>query len=333
MANITDVAKKSGVCIATVTKILNNQGNVREKNRQKVLDAMKELEYSPNAAARALSNGKTNIIGVIIRSLTDPYWAELVEDIEQVALDFGYLIVLAMVNDQDSNSEKRWVKIFTEGRTDGMLLISPLKGADYLTDLQKNNFPTVLLDNNESEITMPAIVVDDVHGGYIAVKYLIECGHTEIGCIVGEYKLHSSKARLEGYKKAMKECGIDIREDLIGFCEYNFDASYQIAHEWLSRGKRPTAIFAYDDIMAMAAVNAARNLKLSIPEDLSIIGYDDGPVCSWVIPKMSSVRQPIQKIIKEAVTMLVKYIDGNPPLNKIEYILPELIVRGSVRKI
>lgn len=330
--NIADVAQKSGVCITTVSRVLNNHGKVREGNRQKVLAAIKEMGYNPNAAARALSKGRTYTIGVIVRTLNDSYWADLVEKIEQAALDKGYLLVLAVVNDHDYNMEKRWVKIFSEGRTDGILLISPMKEAEYLMDLRSSNFPVVLLDNSESEIRMPSIAVDDVKGGYLAVKHLIDNGHKRIGHIVGLLKYQAPKDRLEGYKLALTDAGIRISENLIGYSEYDFDNTYRITCEWLSRNERPTAIFAFDDIMAMAVMNAARSLNLSISKDLSIIGYDDGPICSWIVPKLTSVRQPVKQIAEEAVDMLVKYIENKPPRSKTIYVQPELIVRDSVSK-
>lgn len=331
--NIADVAKKSGVCITTVSRVLNNNGKVRESNRQKVLTAIKEMGYNPNAAARALSKGKTYTLGVIIRTLNDFYWADLVEKIEQAALDKGYLMVLAVVNDRDCNMEKRWVKVFSEGRTDGILLISPMKEAEYLMDLQISNFPVVLLDNNESDIRMPSVAVDDVKGGYLAVKHLIDNGHTAIGHIAGSIKYQAAINRIEGYKTALKEAGIQIRDDLIGYSEYDFNTAYKISREWLSGKDRPSAIFAFDDSMAMAVINAAKSLNLSIPDDLSIVGYDDGPVCSWIVPKMTSVRQQVKQMAEEAVGMLVRYIQSKPPRCKTVNVQPELIVRDSVRKV
>jgi DNA-binding LacI/PurR family transcriptional regulator len=326
---IADVAEKAGVCITTVSRVLNNNTQVRESNRQKVLQTIQALGYNPNAAARALSKGTKDTLGVIIRTLNDPYWADLVEKIEQEALERGYLVVLAVVNDRDFSMEKRWAKIFSEGRTDGMILVSPQKEADYIMDLRESNFPVVIVDNNSGNIDMPSVVVDNVEGGRLATAHLLALGHTRIGHLVGRTEYSAARDRMAGYRLAHTEAGLDVRQDLVRYCNYDFGDAQRIAREWLSSSERPTAVFAFDDVMAIAVMNAAQSLRMTIPGDLSVVGFDDGPVCKWLMPPLTSVRQPSQEVAKEAVNIVFRYIQKRPPRQKVLTVSPTLVVRES----
>ena len=330
---IADVAKKAGVCITTVSRVLNNHTQVRQANREKVLQAIKELGYNPNAAARALSKGTNETLGVVIRTLNDPYWADLVERIEQAALDNGYLVVLAVVNDKDFNMEKRWARIFSEGRTDGMILVSPQKEADYLMDLKESDFPVVLVDNNRGDWDLPSVVVDNVEGGRLATRHLLDLGHTRIAHIVGRTEYSAARDRLEGYRAAYEEVGVAVPEDLVGYGNYDFQEAQRITTEWLSLRERPTAIFAFDDVMAMAVMNAARSLGVGIPEELSLVGFDDSPVCDWLLPPLTSVRQPAEAMAEQAVSTVLRYIKNRPPRQKVCVVSPRLTVRQSTRRL
>ncbi|HBE78795.1 MAG TPA: LacI family transcriptional regulator [Firmicutes bacterium] len=328
--NIVDVANKAGVCITTVSRVLNNNGQVRESNRLKVNQAIAELGYNRNAAARTLVRGKSETLGIVVPTLNDPFWADLVTQIEHAAFDHGYLVVLALTTDNnDEVIEKRWIKVFSEGRVDGIFLIAPGYESDYISELRIRNFPFVLLDNNQNTLKMPSIIVDNTEGGYLATRHLIELGHKRIGHIAGNLKHQSARERLQGYYKALNQFDLAVDEHLIGQGNFAVKEAFRIATEWLSQKQRPTAIFAADDTMALACLEAARRLNLEIPRDLSIIGYDDSSICSVVTPCLSTIKQPTSAMASEAVQLLLKYLENKTPRNKTVIISPELIVRES----
>ncbi|TCL76298.1 LacI family transcriptional regulator [Hydrogenispora ethanolica] len=332
--NIQDVALKAGVCITTVSRVLNQNGRVRESNRQKVLRAIEELGYNPNAAARTLAKGKTEVLGVILPTLNDPFWADLVTAIEQAAFDEGYLVVLALTLDNsDEVIEKHWVKIFSEGRVDGILLVAPEYETDYITELRNRNFPLVLLDNNVNNLKVPSVVVDNLKGGTMATEHLLGLGHTRIGHIAGDLKYQSARERLQGFREAMSRAGVAVRQDWVREGDFHFEKAFQIAGAWLEQPDRPTAIFAADDDMAAAVMEAARELQLKLPDDLSIVGYDDSPFGSRVRPRLTTVRQPARAMAREAVQLLLRYMAAKPPRAKTVVIAPELIVRESARRL
>ena len=332
--NIQDVAVKAGVCVTTVSLVLNNNGRVRESNRQKVLQAIADLGYNPNAAARTLAKGKTEVLGIILPTLNDPFWADLVTAIERAAFEEGYLVALALTLDNsDEVIKKLWVKLFSESRVDGIMVIAPEYETDYISELRSRDFPLVLLDNNENNLKVPSVVVDNLKGGYLATRHLIELGHTRIGHIVGDLKYQSARGRLQGFRNAMNQAGLAIREEWVCEGGFHFERAFRIASEWLTRPERPTAIFAADDDMASGLVEAARQLHLKLPEDLSIVGYDDSPFCSRVLPRLTTVRQPAAAMAKEAVQLLLRYIAAKPPRTKTAVIAPELIVRESTQRI
>jgi LacI family transcriptional regulator len=332
--NIHDVALKAGVCITTVSRVLNHNGRVRESNRQKVLRAIEELGYNPNAAARTLAKGKTEVLGVILPTLNDPFWADLVTAIEQAAFEEGYLVVLALTLDNsDEVIEKHWVKIFSEGRVDGILLVAPEYETDYITELRNRNFPLVLLDNNVNNLKVPSVVVDNLKGGTMATEHLLGLGHTRIGHIAGDLKYQSARERLQGFREAMSRAGVAVRQDWVGEGDFHFEKAFQIAGAWLERPDRPTAIFAADDDMAAAVMEAARELQLKLPDDLSIVGYDDSPFGSRVRPRLTTVRQPARAMAGEAVQLLLRYMAAKPPRAKTVVIAPELIVRESALRL
>jgi LacI family transcriptional regulator, galactose operon repressor len=328
--NIVDVANKAGVCITTVSRVLNNNNQVRESNRRKVCQAITELGYNRNAAARTLVRGKSETFGIIVPTLNDPFWADLVTQIEHASFGEGYLVVLALTTDNnDEVIEKRWIKVFSEGRVDGLFLIAPGHEIDYISELRIRNFPFVLLDNNQNNSKMPSIIVDNTEGGYLATKHLIELGHRRIGHIAGNLKHQSARDRLQGYYKALKQFNLEVDDQLIGHGNFVVKEAFRIATEWLSQKQRPTAIFAADDTMALASLEAARRLNFEIPRDLSIIGYDDSPICTAITPCLSTIKQPTAAMAREAVQLLLRYIENKTPRNKTVVISPELIVRES----
>ncbi|MFF2889065.1 LacI family DNA-binding transcriptional regulator [Paenibacillus sp. NPDC057967] len=329
--NIFDVARKSGLSVVTVSRVINNAGTVREKNRLKVLHAMKELGYSPSAAARSLARGKTGVIGIAIMTLNDSFLDAVVKEINDKMAEHHYLLAL-FISQEDENDMHN--AIFQEDRVDGMIVLSPINEERYEQELTRKNIPYVLVDNQQENSLAPSVQVDNFRGGYEATRHLIDLGHISIAHICGSDSFLSSKERVRGYKEAMKEAGLEPRIE-----QGNFDipSGYEIAERWIKSGSLPTAVFAGDDMMAFGVMDALKNNGLRIPDDVSVVGYDDQLFATQLRPLLTTVRQPVESIGAQAIELLLKQIGSKEEHqhDAVEHIKlqPELIVRESTRRL
>ncbi len=324
--SIFDVAQKSGLSVVTVSRVINNAGTVREKNRIKVLQAMKDLGYSPSAAARSLARGKTGVIGIAIMTLNDSFLDAVVKEINDKLSEYHYLLALFVSHEGESSLHNA---MFQENRVDGMIVLSPIDEERYEQELTRKNIPYVLVDNQQHLSRSSSIQVDNFTGGYEATKHLIDLGHASIAHICGPESFLSSRERVRGYHAAMQEAGLFPRMEQGGF---DISSGYEIAERWLQSGDMPTAVFAADDMMALGVMDALKNNGIRIPDDVSVVGYDDQLFATQFRPWLTTVRQPVEEIGAQAVELLLRQIehpeDGEyaPEHFKLQ---PELIVRES----
>ena len=329
--NIYDVAKKAGVSVVTVSRVLNNSGNVREKNIKKVMDAAKELDYKPNAAARSLARGTTGMIGLVLPSAEDSFMSRIMQSAERVLREKGMFLVVAFAAEGEDLSESNCVKLFMEDRVDGIMLMSPVSDETYIMELKKRNFPFVLLDQHHTDIQVPSVTVDNFYGGYQAAMSLIKGGAVRVAHISGTEVYESSRERLNGYVKALEDSNIPIDERLIIRGNYNVKSGYDAAAEWFKKGIFPDGIFAADDNAAFGVIDAAREFGLKIPDDIAVIGYDDHPFASMLHPGLSTVRQPSEELCESGVELLLDIINGRVKRNSTITIKPQLILRETTR--
>jgi len=322
--SIYDVAKKSGLSVVTVSRVINNADSVREKNRIKVLEAMKELDYRPNAAARSLARGKTGIIGLSITTLQDMFLDAVVKEVNDRLAEKGYFLALSVATE---GSETGLNSLFQEDRVDGVIVLSPIQEEQHVADLKKKNIPFVLLDNQRKHSAVSSVLVDNFKGGYEATKHLIDLGHTRIAHIRGMEPFLSSAERERGFLLAMKEAG--LAPHAIEQGEFSIASGYRIASRWIEQGTLPTAVFAADDYMAFGVVDAFKNEGIKIPRDVSVVGYDDHPFTSEFQPGLTTVRQPAEKMGAQGVDILLKLIEGASKRSVTVQLEPELIVRES----
>lgn len=329
--NIFDVAQKSGLSVVTVSRVINNAGTVREKNRIKVLHAMQELGYSPSAAARSLARGKTGVIGVAITTLNDSFLDAVVKEINDKMAEHHYLMALFISKEdvQDLNNA-----IFHEDRVDGMIVLSPINEERYEQELTSKKIPFVLVDNQKDNSLAPSVQVDNFRGGYEATKHLIDLGHVSIAHICGPSSFLSSKERVRGYQEAMLEAGLECR---IEHGNFDIPSGYEIAERWIKSGNLPTAVFTGDDMMAFGVMDALKNCGFRIPEDLSVVGYDDQLFATQLRPWLTTVRQPVESIGSKAIELLLKQIRSKEDMcdDEVKHIKlqPELMIRDSTRAV
>ena len=327
--SIYDIAKKCGLSVVTVSRVLNNYPNVRENNRLKVEAAMKELDYRPNAAARSLSSGKTGMIALVVPHLNDAFMTQVMCSVEKSLKESGiFMVVTAAANYTDFTGSIS-AKLFMEGRVDGILILTPVYDAGYILELKKRSVPCVLLDQHHTDIQIPTVTVDNFYGGYEATSCLIKGGAKQIAHISGSDIYESSNERTRGYLKALEDNGFNISEEFLVKGDFSVECGYGAMMKWHDEGKFPDAVFAADDNTAFGVLDAARELGISVPDDISIIGYDDHPFGSLLHPKLSTVRQPSEEIGRSGVQMLLDIIQKKPRRISRVVIKPSVILRDT----
>lgn len=333
--NIKDVAKKAGVSTATVSRVLRDYPGVREITRKKVLKAVLDLNYEPNAVARSLRQEKTYTIGVVVGNVLSQFYSVIAKSVEDVANKSGYNVILCN-GDDNPEKELRYLKVLKANRVDGIILTPTGKNADYVNWLIDSGTKIVLLDRLIDGVECDAVLVDNENGAYKAVKYLIDQGYGKIGIINGYIDRTTGKGRLDGYLKALKEANIPIDESLIKIGNFKKRSGIDLTRELLESSNRPEAIFVTNLDMTLGALITIKEMKIRIPEDLGVVGFDDSEWAQILDPPITTVSQPVYSLGSTAAEMLVKNIENkekrvdNMPL-KIT-LNTSLTIRNSTKK-
>jgi LacI family transcriptional regulator len=325
---IYDVAHEAGVSDATVSRVLNNKDNVREPTRERVLRAAEKLGYVANVQARILAGGKSNIIGLLVPGLDTAYIAEIVRGIDIELSQAGYEMIVYTTR-RRSSDEAGYLQYIANSLSEGLLLVVPLLSPEYLKVLISLEYPYVLIDAIDETDHSFSVVAMNEQGAYNATKYLIELGHDRIAFIQGILELHTNKARLNGYLAALRDHNVPVYQEYIVNGDFLQSSGYDQTQDLLSLPVPPTAVFAANDVMALGAMDAIRIRGLEIPEDISVIGFDDIPQAFTTHPKLTTVRQPLEEMGRLGVKLLLEQI-GNPDcLPQPVTVATELIIRDS----
>lgn len=328
---IYDVAKKAGVSIATVSRVLNNSSSVSEKTRQRVKKAIEEMNYTPNVIASALTKKSTLTLGLLIPDISNPFFSELARGVEDASSDFGFNIMMCNT-DYILNKEATYISLLKQKSIDGFIISSAHYNDQNVISLLKDNIPLVLLgrDIDDSE-TMPvdSVVSDNVKGGYIATKHLIDLGHKEIGCILGPPSIKVNLERKKGYLKAMKEANLKVNPDFIGYGDFKVEFGYKKTLEIYESPYKPTAIFAANDLTAIGAIRALKKYGLRVPQDVSVVGYDNTMLAEMLDPPLTTINQQMRKMGYHATELLIKRIKGERSAGKKVVFDIDLVVRKS----
>lgn len=328
---IKDIAKLANVSITTVSRVINEKSEgIGEATRQRVLDIIKELDYRPNSIARSMVTKKTKTIGLIIPDIRNPFFPELVRGVEDLASQSEYSIFLCNT-DGDITRETEYIRLMKEKNVDGIIYACTYGtlSKPFAEIIQMNTTPVVLIDRGLGDKKFSGVFIDNENAGYIATKHLLELSHSNIGCITGPSHIQNSQDRLRGYLKALTEAELPIDEQVIVSGEYQMEGGYQAAKTLLA-GKQVTAIFAFNDLMAFGVYQAAAEMGIKIPDELSVVGFDNLKFNELLHPKLTTIDQPVYEIGAQAIRMLLKRIvAGKKARNKTVYLEPRLIVRGS----
>jgi len=332
---IYDVAKKAGVSPSTVSRVMNIPEIVAEHTRQKVMNAVKELAYIPNMMAANMPRRRTNYIGLIIPDITNIFFSNLVRGVQDVCEKHGYS-VLVVNSDDSQEKEGRYLKLLYSRRVDGVILtVAGYREEEFpkeeLSLLKKMNI--VLIDREINGMKTPIVKVNNFAGSYSAVKYLLSMGHKKIMYIAGIEGTKTNQERKKGYLTALKEANISWQEEIVA--DFRLDTAYQkIIHHWpefKNSNHLPSAIFAANDLMAIGTLKAFAQLKVQVPQEVSIIGFDNIAFSDCTNPPLTTINQPTYLMGRKAVETLLLLIDKKKIKKSIE-LKTELVERGSVSR-
>lgn len=323
-----EVAERAGVSVAVVSYVVNNGPRpVSPETQAKVEKAIEELGYYPNELARSLSRQQTATIGLIIPSLLNPVYAEIAESLQRVCMAAGYLVMLGGT-ERDPNKEVEFAKLLRAKQVDGVVILPSESPQAVLAPLQEAHIPTVVLEHDLPDIY--CIAIDDRHGGRLATQHLLSLGHRRIGLIKRQPTSALSTLRVVGYRDTLADAGISFDPALVVESQAGQAAGYAAMQQLLALLNPPTAVFTHNDVLAMGAMRAIHDAGLAVPDDISVVGYDDTITATYLNPALTTVKFPIAEMGRRAGQIILKLAqnEGNLPAQTIT--LPvELIVRAS----
>ncbi|USK92437.1 LacI family DNA-binding transcriptional regulator [Rossellomorea marisflavi] len=326
---IYDVAKEAGVSIATVSKVINNTGRISEKTRKKVTKIMGDLEYQPSSVAAALTGKRTFTIGVLVPDIANPFFAEIARALENNARKSGYTIILCST-DYQKEREQDYFDLLMKKQVDGMIIATEPKELQKFKNLESRGIPYIMFSFDHLELDSHVVTTDDVKGGYLAGRYLLDHGHRH-AAVITELQRASGKLRLEGFKRAFGAAGIELDPDSVINSKSTFEDAKKAARKILKKENRPSAVFASTDLIAAIFINEARKAGVSIPGDMSIIGFDNTIYAEIADPGLTTIAQPIPELASYAIEQLMKSIkDPDSPAHRIT-LAPHLVERDSVK--
>jgi LacI family transcriptional regulator len=327
---LADVAKRAGVSMKTVSRVVNNEDPVALSTRNKVMAAIEELGYVPNVWAQRLARGYSGLVGLLMHDATPAYIMNVMNGLMDVGDATGYRISLYRFDVSDPRQVGQIVGMAAQHRVEGLVFTPPCDNSkELVSELQQLKFPFVQLTPHERCNNCLWVAATDEQGSYEATWHLLHLGHKRIGSILGNRDHIASWDRLNGYRRALQEAGLQPEENLIRQGNWEFESGLECAEELLSLAEPPTAVLAGNDDSAAGVLQAAWERGLNCPADLSIVGFDDVPLARQVSPPLTTVRQPIYEIATTAMSMLVeKAIPGLPVEEAVE-VPTELIVRHS----
>jgi len=330
LSTIRDVAKRARVSIATVSRVVSSSSHkVNDETRSKILKAVKQLDYRPNALAQGLIMKKSMTIGVIIPDISNPYYAEIVRGIQDGAEQCGYAVVLQNT-DRKRERISKCIQVLRDKQVDGVIFSGGrIQGDEILSSLKEITGRAVVIGRHEVE--SPAVRVDNVGGATQAVQHLIGLGHEQIGFIRGPKTSTSIIDRFHGYRGALEQSGCRYEKNWVKQGNLTPESGYQAAKEILSVKTRPTAILACNDLMAFGVVHAAKSLGLRVPEDLSVIGFDNIPLSSYFDPPLTTVEIPMYRVGMATMQMLADLLSGRN-VEHLRLFKTNLIARESTGK-
>jgi LacI family transcriptional regulator len=331
---IKDVAKIAGVSITTVSRVVNNKPEgISPEKRKYILEIIKETGYRPNGLARGLVTKRTSTIGLMISDISNPLYPLMARGVEDAAQTNNYNVILCNTYWKPER-ERHYISVLKEKGVDGIILaISNGTDIDYLNEIIDGTIPVVLFDEPIVKEDVYGVFVDNRKGGYLATNHLIEYGHKRIACLIGPYSTISSIERLEGYKNALADSNIDYNPGLIMSGEYNEETGFKYMNDIIKSKLRVSAVFAASDNIALGVYKAIKTHGYRIPDDFSVVGFDDVYSTNLIEPSLTDIVQPTYEMGQKAIEIMIKLLNGVKPRKKTVIFEPTMMIRESTKKI
>lgn len=327
-ATIRDVATRAGVSVTTVSHVLNATRRVLPETEARVREAVDALGYRTNAVARSMRHGQTYTVGIVQPDIANPFFADLTRALEDVMFANGYSAIICNT-DRDPTKEARYLDVLMSKQVDGLILISAGDSPDHLRAVTLGGPPTVLVDRDFEELGMSTVMVDDFDGGYQAGHHLLGLGHRAMSVIGGPDRLRPSARRLDGFRVALAEAGVDLPPEAIVQGDFRAVSGYRAMRGLLNSENAVQAVFAENDLMALGAIRAVHDAGLRVPRDVSVMGFDDIAVCQSLSPMLTTIRQPIDAIAATTHRLLFDRMRDAEVAPERVMLPVELVVRDS----
>ena len=329
MVNIKEVAKAAGVSPSTVSRVLTGRIPVNEDTRGRVLVAVEKMNYQPNACAQGLKGGRLHTIGLVIPNIRNLVFPAAIRGIEDTAEQNGYTVVLCNT-DEDATKEKIYIDSLRRRLIDGFIFSTARPGHEYLLDLPAEGVPVVFFIR-QLGFSVTTVVLDNEGGGYQATRYMLSRGMRKIALINGTLDLPLYQHRYDGYKRALLEAGMEEPSGMVIHAANGWDDGYQVMKEMLDQKNIPDAVFATSDPKAMGVIRAIRDVGLRVPQDISVMGFDNLDFAALLDPPLTTVAQPFYEMGVQACRRLIQLIEKGPGVKAEIDVLPaKLVIRKSV---
>lgn len=327
-ATMKDVAARANVSTATVSRALMNPDKVSQHTRHLVEQAALEVGYLPHSLGRSIKRHESRTLLAIVPDICDPFFSEIIRGIEVTAASHGYLVLIGDCAHQNQQ-EKTFLDLIITKQIDGMLLLGSRLPFGASKEEQRNLPPIVMANEFAPELELPTVHIDNLTAAFNAVSYLQKLGHKRIACIAGPEEMPHCHYRLQGYVQALRRNGIEVDPYYIARGNFTFEAGAEAVEQLMTRPQPPTAIFCHTDVMALGAISGAKRRGLRVPEDLSIMGFDDIALSKFCDPPLTTVAQPRFNIGKEAMLLLLDQLQGQIVSNGSRLLDCVLVERGS----
>ncbi len=331
MATIKDVARLAGVSTTTVSHVINKTRFVAEATQEKVLEAVKELNYAPSAVARSLKCNTTRTIGMLVTQSTNLFFSEVIDGVESYCYRQGYTLILCNTGGI-YEKQRDYIRMLAEKRVDGILVMC----SDLTQELSEmleshSDIPKVIMDWGPEASKADKIIDNSELGGYLATKYLTDRGHKDIACLSGHLNKLACQERIAGFRRAMAEANYPVEENWILEGNFECDTAVLAADKIIAMDKKPTAVFCFNDTMALGLMSRLQQRGIRVPEDMSVIGYDNIELAEYFSPPLTTVHQPKRRVGKNAFEILLERIKDKEHERRIFEMHPEIVERDTVR--
>ena len=333
-STMKDLSRENGLGLATISKYFNG-GTVREKNRVLIEAAVKKLHYVPNEVARSLKTQQTRVVGVVIPELSNAFITSIISSMEDILRKHDYAVIVCDCR-SDPKREKEAVEFLLHRRVDGLINMATDATGAHLKAALSAGIPVLLVDRLIDSLRgkVSAVVIDNIHASYQAVRKLTELGHRQIGLVLGSPNLYTTNQRLTGYLNALKEAGITPSDEYIRYGDYTMDGGYQAVQSLLRLKKRPTALFVTNFEMTLGTMLALQHSGVRVPDDLSVIGFDKLELFGEIFPDLTLIRQPQLSIGRETANLMLDLLGNHDGIShRIVTLSTELTEGKSVREL